>query len=127
MKSSDGSAQSRELEGQCFAVTSPGFNPSYDVTAVSGTVEWACRSDDDCSLNGQCGASGECACRPAWRGRRCETLNLLPATRGAGYHAVDGGHNTSSWGGAALPGPDSRWHLWAAEMTEVRDRQPSPR
>ena len=63
MKSSDGSAQSNELEGQCFAVTSPGFNPSYDVTAVSGTVEWACRSDDDCSLNGQCGASGECARR----------------------------------------------------------------
>jgi hypothetical protein len=36
--------------GQCFAVTSPGFNPSYDPTAVSGIVDWGCRTDDDCTL-----------------------------------------------------------------------------
>ena len=33
-------------------------------------------------------------------------LNLLPPTRGAGYRGMDGGHNTSSWGGAVLRGPD---------------------
>ena len=66
-------AADSELAGQCFAVTSPGFNPSYDPTAVSGTVDWGCRSDDDCSLNGKCGA-GQCACRPAWKGDHCETL-----------------------------------------------------
>ena len=26
-----------------------------------------CRTDDDCSLNGVCGATG-CACDPAWKG-----------------------------------------------------------
>lgn len=28
------------------------------------------------------------------------------------------GHNTSSWGGAVLKGPDGTYHMWAAEMTE---------
>jgi hypothetical protein len=96
--------------GECFAVVSPGFNPSYDTTATSGVVDWPCRSDTDCSLNGQCNA-GVCACRPAWKGRRCETLALQPATKGAGYRGVDNGHNTSSWGGAVLPGPDGKWHM----------------
>ena len=90
------------------AVISPGFNPSYDEGAVSGVVNWPCRSDDDCSLNGKC-ISGTCQCRPAWKGDRCETLNLLPATKGAGYRGVDDGHNTSSWGGAVLQGPDGKW------------------
>ena len=26
------------LDSQCFAVTTPGFNPSYDTTAVSGVL-----------------------------------------------------------------------------------------
>ncbi len=107
------------LAGQCFAVTSPGFNPSYDTTAVSGIMEWGCRSDEDCSLNGKCSVgTGRCKCRPAWKGSRCEQLNLLPPTRGAGYRGVDNGHNTSSWGGAVLKGSDGLYHMWAAEMTE---------
>jgi hypothetical protein len=101
----------------CLGVISPGFNPSYDENAVSGVVDWPCRNDDDCSLNGKC-AAGKCNCRPAWKGARCETLNLLKATKGAGYRGVDDGHNTSSWGGAVLQGPDGKWHMWAAEMTE---------
>jgi hypothetical protein len=109
---------SSPLQGQCFAVTSPGFNPSYDPHAVSGTVDWPCRSDEDCSLNGECSAAGACACRQAWKGRRCETLAILPATRGAGYRGTDGGANTSSWGGAVLKGGDGLYHMWAAEMTE---------
>ena len=31
---------------------------------------------------------------------------------------MDAGHNTSSWGGAVLKGPDGTYHMWAAEMTE---------
>ena len=105
--------------GQCHAVLSPGWNPSYDTTAVTGAVTWPCRTDDDCSLNGACDAdAGACACRAAWTGARCEQLNLLPATRGAGYRGVDDGRNTTSWGGAVLPGPDGLYHTWAAEMTE---------
>ena len=105
--------------GECYAVLSPGFNPSFDTTAVSGVVHWGCRTDDDCSLNGKCDVgSGICRCRPAWKGDRCELLHLLPPTRGAGYRGVDNGHNTSSWGGAVLRGADGRYHMWAAEMTE---------
>ena len=52
--------------GECFAVLSPGFNPSYDQTAVSGVVDWPCRDDTDCSLNGKC-VAGACMCRPAWK------------------------------------------------------------
>ena len=55
-----------DVGGECFAVLSPGFNPSYDETAVSGVVDWPCRDDADCSLNGKCSA-GVCACRPAWK------------------------------------------------------------
>lgn len=113
----NGASGDPTVAGQCFAVTSPGFNPSYDTTAVSGIMEWSCRSDEDCSLNGKCMA-GSCECRPAWKGSRCEQLNLLPPTRGAGYRGVDDGHNTSSWGGAVLKGSDGLYHMWAAEMTE---------
>ena len=105
------------MQSQCFAVLSPGFNPSWDTSAISGVVEWQCRTDDDCSLNGKC-SFGNCACRPAWTGLRCETLTLLPPMRKSGYRGVDGGHNTSSWGGAVLKGHDGQYHMWAAEMTE---------
>ena len=53
--------------GECYGLTSPGFNPSYDPSAVSGVVSWPCRTDDDCSLNGKC-SEGACHCRPAWKG-----------------------------------------------------------
>ena len=143
---------------QCYSVTTPGWNPSYDETAITGMVEWPCQvtdrpvaskrfepwhlhharadhhhhhlrqptttpadppqSDEDCSLNGVCNAGGSCDCRTAWSGDRCETLNLLPTTHHAGYRGTDDGHNTSSWGGAVLPGPDGKYHMWASEMTE---------
>ena len=77
-----------------------------------------CRSDDDCSLNGKCTASKQCKCRPQWSGDRCETLRLGAATRGAGYRAVDDGHNTSSWGGAVLLDETTgTYHMYASEMT----------
>ena len=92
------------MMNQCFAVLSPGWNPSYDPGMVSATVDWDCRDDEDCSLNGACGGDGECVCRAAWSGQRCETLNLLPTSNTSGYRGTDDGHNTSSWGGAVLPG-----------------------
>ena len=62
-----------------------------------------CTSEGDCSYNGECQA-GTCICDRAWRGARCATLNLLPATRGAGLNASDSGGPISSWGGTVTKG-----------------------
>ena len=113
---------------QCFGILSPRWSPTPDSEEiVSGIIEWPCRNDHDCSLNGICSQdnSGDslyigksCKCDSSWSGKRCETLKLLPATRGARYRGVDNGHNTSSWGGAVVKGIDGRYHLYAAEITE---------
>ena len=133
--------------GQCFGIIAPRWSPTPDVAdVVSAKVSWPyaaarlkpsssrsliwrltcscpasehrCRSDDDCSLNGKCTASKQCKCRPQWSGDRCETLRLGAATRGAGYRAVDDGHNTSSWGGAVLLDETTgTYHMYASEMT----------
>lgn len=81
-----------------------------------------CASDADCSLNGLC-ANTSCACDAAWEsadGARfgCSVLVLLPASRGAGLHSVDGGANTSSWGGSVLQDEATgAWHMFASEIT----------
>ena len=103
--------------GSCYSVTSPGWNPSYDATARTGVVDWPCRDNEDCSLNGEC-TSGRCDCRAAWIGHRCETLVTLPAKRNGGYHGKDSGRNSSSWGAAVLRGSDGLFHMWVSEMTE---------
>ena len=94
----------RPYARQCFGLTSPRWSPTPDDSEiVSGQVAWSCRDDEDCSLNGKCGSrTASRACRPQWGGDRCETLRLGPAARNSGYRAVDGNHNTSSWGGAVL-------------------------
>lgn len=48
----------------------------------------------------------------------CSLLSLQPASRGTGLHSVDGGRNTSSWGGSVLQDEAAGvWHMWASEMT----------
>lgn len=102
----------------CYGISSPRWSPTPDSDLITSTkIEWPCRDEMDCSLNGAC-VAGECACNPAWSGKRCETLELLPATRGAGYRGLDGGKNTSSWGGAVLRDDSGKYHMWAAEMTD---------
>ena len=103
---------------QCFGVTSPRWSPTPDNASSSMRLLWACRTDDDCSLNGACLMNGTCACRHQWEGHRCETLSLTPAVRGAGYRGMDRGRNTSSWGGAVLRADDGKYHMWISEMTE---------
>lgn len=74
-------------------------------------------------MNGVCTA-GACACDPAWETAAnaklgCSTLSLLPASRGSGLHTLDGGRNTSSWGGSVLQDETTGvWHMWASEITE---------
>jgi hypothetical protein len=43
-------------------------------------------------MNGKC-VAGKCVCAQGWAGRFCQTLELMPAKRGAGYHRT----NTTSW------------------------------
>ena len=113
------SSLSTDFAGQCFGITSPRWSPTPDVAGItSAKLLWPCRVDDDCSLNGVCSSAGTCACDAQWTGARCETLALTPATRGAGYRGVDGGANTSSWGGDVLLADDGTYHMWSAEMTE---------
>ena len=82
-----------------------------------------CASAADCALNGVCSA-GACACDAAWDsapGARlgCSSLALLPAPRGGGLHSLDGGRNTSSWGGSVLQDEATGlWHMFASELTQ---------
>lgn len=101
---------------ECYAVLSPGFNPSYDEGAVTGVLDWPCRNANDCSLNGKC-TNGTCECRLPWIGHRCETLNLEPPKPDYGYQGVDDGHHTSSWGGAVLKHEDGLWHMVSLSHT----------
>ena len=69
-----------------------------------GRIIWKCKSNIDCQLNGICESNGNCTCRNGWSGYRCQSLNLLPATKGTGYHITNdnnSGKPTSSWGGAS--------------------------
>eukprot|EP01084_Bolivina_argentea_P171013 296292_1 len=64
-----------------------------------GRIIYPCTNDINCSLNGICNVNtGNCTCRAGWTGYHCDKLNLLPATKTAGYHIT----NTSSWGGSVL-------------------------
>jgi len=77
-----------------------------------------CGSNEDCSLNGICQSDGTCRCIPAWKGHNCSVLSLLPAPRLAGFHPVDDGRNTSTWGGTVLRSDDGTYHMWASEMIQ---------
>ena len=91
--------------------------------AAVAAQKFPCTTSADCALNGIC-LSSTCACDPAWDsvdGARlgCSALALQPAVRGAGLHTVDGGRNTSSWGGSVLQDEATGlWHMFASEITE---------
>ena len=90
--------------------------------ASAPPISFACAADADCALNGVCDG-GQCACDAAWEtaaGARfgCSTLALLPASRTSGLHSLDGGRNTSSWGGSVLlDEATGLWHMFASELT----------
>ena len=82
-----------------------------------------CTSAMDCSLNGRCTShvnpttNTSCVCRVGWVGKRCESLDLLPATKMSGFRQRDGGANTSSWGAPVLADALGRYHMWPAVMS----------
>ena len=79
-----------------------------------------CESDADCGYNGLCTGPHPrmvCTCQPAWRGRTCSTLNLLPMRPGAGLNGSDAGGPISSWGGTVNAGDgDGKWHMHVAQF-----------
>ena len=77
------------------------------VAGASGS----CRSDEDCSLNGEC-QGALCACDPGWTGPACGLLDLAPAPVVGAYGFSP---NVSSWGASVLF-RDGRYHMYASEM-----------
>ena len=89
-------------QGQCYGgIEEPLWSPVKMDNVDAGRIIWPCKSDMDCSLNGRC-VQERCKCRTAWKGPRCDVLNLLPADRNSGYHYMEDGKNISSWGGGVL-------------------------
>jgi hypothetical protein len=102
----------------CYGVTDLSWSPTHQVNTTSGIIHLPCANDEDCSLNGRCDPSGNCTCLAAWSGADCATLNLKPATKGAGLHAPNGKNGSiSSWGGSvAYDEKTKKWQMFAAEM-----------
>jgi len=76
----------------------------------------SCSNSADCSLNGDC-VNGSCRCDAAWKGVRCEALNLVPLSplrveQGAyrpGFH--------TSWGANIQRShEDGLYHMFVSEM-----------
>ncbi|CEL00422.1 hypothetical protein ASPCAL00024 [Aspergillus calidoustus] len=98
----------------------------------------ACKTDEDCSLNGICrrsppargsspSRSKVCHCDAGWFGDDCGRLDLAPASKTNGYNhttATDpthfGPHGNSSWGGQILQDPDDPklFHLFASQFAD---------
>jgi hypothetical protein len=76
----------------------------------------ACKTDDDCNLNGIC-RQGRCQCDPGWIAGDCGMLDLRPAIKGTGYNLT--GEGTSSWGAKIIHDPKDNkvFHVFMAEFT----------
>ena len=77
----------------------------------------ACDGPAGCSYNGECMA-GSCRCDAGGTGARCSTLNLLPATPGAGLNTTDAVGPVMSWGGTVNQGDDGLWHMHVAQFVQ---------
>ena len=96
-------------DGRCLARVDERWAPMDTAPphqASSGRIHWpaaACSTDADCSYNGHCGPNQLCRCSAAWRGDKCQLLNLRPASRSSGGQWRSGdGRNISTWGGSVF-------------------------
>lgn len=74
-----------------------------------------CGTDEGCSLNGVCEASGKCVCFAGWRGHNCQYLALAPLPPIAGYGQSP---NVTSWGGSIYHNSsdtNGQYHLYVTE------------
>ena len=113
---SDSYSKNASRAGLCLAHLDHVWLPLHaEGDADSGLIEWPCKDDMDCSLNGKCGG-GKCSCNHGWKGNRCETLSLGPVDRKVlGFNPTQGGKNMSSWGGSVQQ-INGTWHMWAVMM-----------
>ncbi|KAL2863481.1 uncharacterized protein BJX67DRAFT_374525 [Aspergillus lucknowensis] len=111
--------------------------------AAQGATSHACKTDEDCSLNGICSRQWPwsdypngiilkprkvCKCDPGWFGDDCGRLDLRPAGRINGYnHSADGvesshfgPYGNSSWGGQIFQDPKNPklFHLFASQFAD---------
>ena len=92
----------------------------------------SCKSNMDCSLNGECNAStGICTCYAPWKTgtsfkEACNVLDIVPHPND--YVPAYGGPNrtdtifrnqtVTSWGGNIIKGDDGLYHLWVSRMRD---------
>jgi len=74
----------------------------------------ACAVDEDCSLNGVCGANFTCTCNAGWRGAACAALAIGAVDPADGRNGLASG--SSSWGGGVIAGDDGVFHLFYSRM-----------
>ena len=72
-----------------------------------------CASDEDCELNGACGADGACVCYAGWTGADCGQLDLAPAPLTPAFFR----NTVATWGGSpVLDAGGENWHMFFALM-----------
>lgn len=96
-------------------IEGPGNYTNKSCDGQCGTPFQGCASDWDCSLAGVCDTGTKvCRCDPWASGSDCSYLNFQPVDPAVlGY--LDPTH--SSWGGNAVLGSDSQWHLYMAGLS----------
>ena len=83
---------------------------AHVLVALGCAAAVPCRTDFECSFNGECTA-GSCVCAPAWTGAYCHELNLLPANNNTGLNQLHDEPPISHWGAAVLLGDDQLYHM----------------
>jgi hypothetical protein len=81
---------------------------------LSSTATANCARDEDCSLNGACGADGACACFAPWTGDACALLAFGAGPAISGYGVSP---RINAWGGNAVFF-EGEWHGFFSEMAE---------
>jgi hypothetical protein len=85
---------------------------SRSTVGANASAVGSCRTQEDCSLGGECVAS-KCICDPMWTGPTCVALNLGPAPT----TPLVNNSGDQSWGGNTVyDHSDGLWHLFFAEF-----------